>query len=523
MTVETDELEVTRIVQAGSGFLSQHSKELLFGLGDSKAVRQVTVVWPSGLRQTLPGLGLNQRHWIEEGKGAVRSEPFRAASAPSARDQAAAPATASAAAASGTWLYQPFPAPDFTARDLGGQERSLSALAGHPAVVLFWATWAPPSRAALAELARHGQALAAAGASVLAVAVDPAVDEAKVRAAASGLPIQVVAGSEELAGTWSILNRYLFDRREDLPLPTAFLLNAQGEVVKVYRDPILASAVLADVPRIDGSSTDRLARAVPFHGTFTSAPADRGYFQYGLELSEQGFDRAALPVFEKVAKQDPSAITFYNLGTLYMKGGNPSGAGAAFARALELSPDDAEAANSLGALLAQSGQVPAAIERFRAALASRPDFPDALNNLGFALFQSGQPDQALDLYQKALALQPGFAEALNNLGIFYGRQGDLERARAYFQQAVERRPAYGEAASNLALVLGAQGDTDGAVAVLEKSLAANPAFEMTYVTLARVHLKAGRRREAVQVLEKLLQRNPKHPLGLDLLRQAQAP
>jgi len=521
VTVETDQRRLTRVVRAGSGFLSQHSKELLFGLGPSQAVRAVTVVWPSGRTESLSGVAMNERHWIEEGKGVVRSAPFRPASAPSSRDAAAGATTL--AADTGTWLYEPFPAPDFKARDLAGQDRSLAALAGHPAVVLFWATWAPPSRAALLELSRHREALAAAGASLLAIAVDPAADLAKVRAAAGSLDLPVVAGSDVTAGAWSILNRYVFDRREDLPLPTAFLLDAAGAVVKVYRGPLSASAIAADVPRIEAPPAERLARAVPFRGTFTSAPGGRTYFQYGLELSEQGFDAAALPVFQRVARQDPSAITFFNLGTLEMKAGNPSGARADFERALSLQPDDAEAANSLGALLAQSGQLPEAIERFRAALAARPDFADALNNLGFALFQSGQADEALDLYQKALALHPGFAEALNNLGIFYGRQGDLGRARGYFAQAVEARPGYGEAASNLALVLAAQGDAEGAVAVLQKSLAANPAFEMTYVTLARIDLKAGRRREAVQALEKLLQRNPTHPLALDLLRQAQAP
>ncbi len=46
--VETDRLKRTKVVQAGSGFLSQHSKELLFGLGASQQIRTLTVVWPSG-------------------------------------------------------------------------------------------------------------------------------------------------------------------------------------------------------------------------------------------------------------------------------------------------------------------------------------------------------------------------------------------------------------------------------------------------------------------------------------------
>ena len=45
VTVETDKLRKTRIVQAGSGFLSQHSKELLMGLGASQRVLKLTVSW----------------------------------------------------------------------------------------------------------------------------------------------------------------------------------------------------------------------------------------------------------------------------------------------------------------------------------------------------------------------------------------------------------------------------------------------------------------------------------------------
>jgi Tfp pilus assembly protein PilF/peroxiredoxin len=522
VTVETDQLRVTRVVQAGSGFISQHSKELLFGLGQSQDIRKVTVAWPSGLSQTLQGLPLNHRVWIEEGSDAVRREPLAKASVPSAGDAPARAAEAVEPSSLGTWLYQPFPAPDFALKDLDGQDHSLASLAGHPAVVLFWATWAPPSRAALLELAGHGQAFAAAGASVLAVSVDAPADEAKVRAAVPGVAVPVLVASEEVAGTYSILHRYLFDRRDDLRLPTVFLVSAAGEIVKVYREPVLASRILEDLPRIAASPAERLARAVPFAGTFYSSPGERNEFQYGLELSEQGFDAPAVAVFERVAKLDPTAITLYNLGTLYLKRGNPLGARAAFERALEMQPEYADASNSLGALLAQSGEVPAAIERFRAALQARPDFPDALNNLGFALSQTGQLAQAFELYQKALALQPGFPEALNNVGIFFGRQGDLDQARTYFQQAVAQRPGYGEAANNLALVLGAQGDPEGAIAVLQRSLAESPAFEMTYVTLSRIYLRTGRRREAVQVLERLLQRSPNNALGLEILRQAQA-
>jgi Tfp pilus assembly protein PilF/peroxiredoxin len=519
VTVETDRLRRTKTLQVGSGFMSQHSKELLFGLGQSDRIAKVTIVWPSGLSQTLSGLPLGHRVWVEEGREPLRMEPFRARSVPGSTLLAIEPPQPPVPRSSGTWLYEPIPAPPFSLRGLDGQEHSLGAVSGRPAVVLFWATWAPPSQVALQELARQRQALATVGTSVLALSVDKSEDEPKVRAAMQGLGLPVMMASEEVAGTYTILHRHLFDRREDLRLPAVFLVNGQGEIVKLYRDRIVPSQILEDVPKMEASAAERLARAVPFAGSFHSKPGQRSYFQYGLELSEHGFDAPALVAFERVAKADPSALTFYNLGTLYMKGGETNSARTAFERALELQPDYADASNSLGALLAQSGEVPAAIERFRAALQARPDFADALNNLGFALFQTGQPAQAYELYQKALALAPDFPEALNNIGIYFGRQGDLEAAQRYFQQALDKRAGYSEAANNLALVLSARGERDAAVALLTRTLEQAPEFEMTYVTLSRLYLAGGQRREAGQVLERLLQRNPKHPLGLQILRQ----
>ncbi|PYQ19623.1 MAG: hypothetical protein DMF79_12175, partial [Acidobacteria bacterium] len=519
VTVETDKLRRTKIVQIGSGFLSQSSKELLFGLGKSERVVKATIVWPGGSTETLPELPLNQRSWIEEGKGLVRSEPFRKNRPAASAATTAELGNAAPLPSGGTWLYEPFPAPDFALRDLEGEEHSLSGLRGRPGLILFWATWAPPSREALGALAREHRALTAAGTTVLAVDVDPPADEAKVRAAARGLGLPVMLAGEETAGAYGVLNRYLFDRREDLRLPTVFLVNGQGEVVKVYRESIAASRILEDLPRIEASPAERLGRAVPFEGTFSSTPGRRNYFQYGLELSEQGFDPAALAAFQRVVKSDPSAMTYYNLGTLYMRLGQPVVAKGAFEHALELQPDYPEASNTLGALLAQSGDVPGAIARFRAALKTKPEYPDALNNLGYTLFQAGQANEAQDLYQKALKLQPDFPEAFNNLGILFGRRGDLESAESYFKKAVERRPGYGEATNNLALVLAARGDAPGAILLLQRFLEQDPRFEMAYVTLAKVYLNAGRRREAVQVLELLLQRNPKHPIGLQILQQ----
>jgi len=515
VTLEADTLRRTKVVQAGSGFLSQHSKELHFGLGASRRVNALTVEWPSGSRQVFSDVPLNHRLVIEEG-GEPRPAPFRAAQGLPVDSAVIAPAVPP----SGSWLYETFPAPDFSLRDLSGEQRSMSALRGRPVVALFWATAAGGSRAALQALARGAETLARAGVGVIAVALDAPEDLPKVRGAASGVTtLPVVLATEEVGRSYAILNRHLFMNRQDLRLPTAFLLDAEGGVVKVYRDRMDVVEILRDVPRIEAAPVERLARAVPFEGTFHSSTGVRNYLPYGRELLDQGLEAAALVAFERAAQGNPTASTLYRLGTLLVKSGQTAQARATFERTLAMQPGLSEASNDLGALLAQGGDLPAAIQRFRAALATTPDYPDALNNLGYALLLTGQAQEARELYEKALRLQPDFPEALNNLGLLFAREGQMDRAEPYFREALSKRPDYGEAGNNLALVHVSRGESDTAIALLRGMLDADATFEMTYVMLAKIYLAAGREQEGLQVLERLLQRNPTHTLGLELRRQ----
>jgi Tfp pilus assembly protein PilF/peroxiredoxin len=515
VTVETDRLRRTKEVQAGSGFLSQHSKELLFGLGASQRIVRLTVEWPSGRRQVFADVPLNHRLRIEEGSE-PQPEPY--ATLPKLAADVTPPEPPSPP--STTWLFEPFPAPDFSLKDLRGEERSLSALQGRPAVVLVWATEAAPSRTALLALGEGGEALAQAGIGAAAIALDTSDNVAKVRAAASGVTtVPVLIASDEVALGYAILNRHLFMNRQDVQLPTTFLLDAQGRIVKVYRERVDVSLILQDALRIEAPPAQRLARALPFEGTFSAAPGRRDYVPYGRDLLDQGLEAQAVVAFEQAARASPSASSLYRLGNLLVKTGQPAKAKAAYERALEMQPDLSEASNDLGTLLAEGGDVPAAIERFRAALAATPDYPDALNNLGYALLLTGRGQEARELYERALKLQPDFPEALNNLGLILGREGAMESAEPYFRKALEKRPGYGEAANNLALVLVNRGQPDAAIQLLQAFIEKNPESESSYITLARIYLSSDRQQEGLATLDLLLQRNPTHALALDIARR----
>jgi Tfp pilus assembly protein PilF/peroxiredoxin len=512
VTVETDRLRRTKVVNAGSGFLSQHSTELLFGLGPSRRVERLTVEWPSGRRQEFTDVPLERRVRIEEG-GDPTLEPY--ASAPPLAAEAAAPRRQAPPRAN--WLFEPFPVPDAPLQDLEGRERSLSTLRGRPAVLLFWSAQSSESQTALQGLARGAASLAQAGVRSLAISLDGPADAAKVRAAARGASaLPVAVASDEAALGFAILFGYLFLTRQPLPLPTVFLLDSAGRVVKVYREGVDVPSILRDAAAIEVPPDERLARALPFGGTLESPPPSRSYNPYGRELLDQGLERQAVVAFEYAAKGSPSPAVLYRLGSLLARTGQRDKARDAYERALALEPDLAEASNDLGALLAEEGELPAAIDRFRAALAATPEYPDALNNLGYALLLTGREGEARELYERALKLQPDFPEALNNLGLILGRQGDLDGAYRYFSQALRARPDYGEAANNLALVLVRRGRIDEAIRLLEDLLGKNPASESTYVTLAKIYLATDRREEGLRVLDRLLARNPSHPEAREL-------
>ncbi len=76
ITVETGAGRQTRMLQAGSGFLSQHSKEVFFGLGEAKGPVRASIHWPSGLVQELRDLPINHRIWVDEGTEPSRMEAF---------------------------------------------------------------------------------------------------------------------------------------------------------------------------------------------------------------------------------------------------------------------------------------------------------------------------------------------------------------------------------------------------------------------------------------------------------------
>lgn len=68
LVVLDDGTRQSQVVLAGSGFSAQSDMTLHFGLGDSRAIADVSVVWPNGASQSFGALQPRRRHVLEQAR-----------------------------------------------------------------------------------------------------------------------------------------------------------------------------------------------------------------------------------------------------------------------------------------------------------------------------------------------------------------------------------------------------------------------------------------------------------------------
>ena len=297
---------------------------------------KLTVDWPSGKTQVFTDVPLDHRLRLDGGRRArARSRSRRRRRwpwTPTPPPPASPP--------SATWLYEPFPAPDFSLPDLRRRD-ALARGAARPARSCCW----PGRRARRAALRRA-----------------PGAGRGKPRARRRGRR-RARAGLRRArgpaAGPRRGVGRELAARgrsRRDAVAPE--LRHPQPPPVHEPPGPAAADRLPArrggprgeGLPRAPGRrprscATPRGSRwprpsgsraPLPFAGTFYSPAGQRNYLPYGHELLDQGLETAAVVAFERAAQANPSASTLYRLGTLLVKSGQPDeGEGRARARARE--------------------------------------------------------------------------------------------------------------------------------------------------------------------------------------------
>jgi tetratricopeptide (TPR) repeat protein len=497
-------LKQTRFVQAGTGYLAQHSKELFFGLGKARGTVKVSVRWPSGARQDLGELPVGHRVWVEEEHGVTKTEVFRKAPLPTDFTKSAEHARVGLPEAVETWLLAPVTVPEILAEGETGNMGRLASLRGKRVLLYFSTAASPVCREELGKLRSLEKQWIHAGLELLVVSTDKNganIDGSAVKANAESLAI------------YNILFRSLFDRHRDMPLPIAMLIDEIGAIVKVYQGRIPTDGVERDAASIPKNDAERIAKALPFRGVSARYEFGRNYLSYGSVFFERGYLGQAEVFFKLALDEDPqSAEAYYGLGSVYLEQQNPVPARASFQKAVQLKASypgtTSRAWNNLGILDARQMRTDDAIANFKRALEIDSAYIVALDNLGNAYRQAKKSKEAAQTFSRAIELDPDDAEANYGLGILNAQEGHEANALEYLQRALKTRPNYPEALNNLGvLYLHMDRPADAEKSFLE-TIRVAPEFAQAYFNVARLYALQGDKAKARGVLQSYLKIKP---------------
>ncbi|MGP0020551.1 MAG: FG-GAP-like repeat-containing protein [Candidatus Sulfotelmatobacter sp.] len=523
VTVETAAGRQTRMLQAGSGFLSQHSKGIFFGLGEAKGPVRASIRWPSGLVQELNNAPINHRIWVEEGAEPSRMERFmspagkRSSVQPeAAREIESLPGTVE------TWLLSPIAAPDFSLPDSSGKVRALSATRGKPTLLNFWTTKSLDAWEQLRGLQKCYAGWETKGWQLISVNLDDPADDLAPIIGQVAFPI--LHGLEDVAAIYNILYRQMFDRHRDLSLPTSFLIDSKGDIVKVYQGAIVPEHVEQDFQQIPQNETERFARALPFPNATHALEFGRNYLSYGALFFQRGYLDQAEASFQQALRDDPSsAEALYGIGSVYLNQNNNAAAREIFERAVKLPanyPDTLpDAWNNLGVIATREEHLDDSVSCFLQALKLNPHHLLSLDNLGNAYRVQKRWDEARKVLERALEVAPQDAEANYSLGMVFAQTDDAAKAEEHLQRALQSRPVYPEALNNLGVLYLVTQRRDQAVASFEQCIRVAPSFDQAYLNLARIYALEGVRDKARSVLLDLLKQHPDHAQSKQMLEQ----
>ena len=527
VTVETSFRRQIRTLQTGSGFLAQHTKELFFGLGAQESPVNATVEWPSGIVQKLEGLPVNHRVFVEEGLAPTRIEPFKHFSGAfpeetntvrSSRHQLPRETE--------TWLLVPVPAPHFSLPDQSGRIESLASHRGKPVVLYFCSDLAADSQKHLEELERFHERWSRRDLQLFAMLVgragigDPSHSEIPSRR----YSFPLLKASPDVIAVYNLLFRQMFDRHRDMDLPTSFLIDSPGRLVKIYQGRLPGERLQADFDGIPQNDAERIAKALPFPGLTHTFEFGRNYLSLGFGFFERGYFKEAELFYRQAVNEDPrSADALYALGSACLQLQKDEEARDDFQRALQLHANYPGTVpncwNNLGLLSARQGNTPAAIQYFQRAIQIDPEHSIALLNLGNAYRQSKDWPQAHKMLALAVALAPDDPETNYSLGMVFAEQDDTEQASQYLLKALALRPVYPEALNNLGILYLRTRRPEDAIRSFEESIRVAPGYDQSYLNLARLFALQGDREKARATLLELLKQHPGNPRALAELEE----
>jgi tetratricopeptide (TPR) repeat protein len=418
----------TKFVQAGCGYLSQHTKTLYFGMGEALGAKSVRIEWPGGATQEFSNLASGALHEIEEGAEQVRTAAFAIRKNPPAPDRAI-PTENAAPVFADTWLIEPVPLPE--PAPAGYLQITDPALAGQaPAPRVEWyrlfirylfdlhaevkfPVWLLVDNQSRAQLicfsnpARRFDASAAPLPFPGKYCTPPHRNYSSLGAAfhAAGFPEQAL--------------RYL----ELSPQSDPKILAAIGQIH-------------LEAARWD-QAKKYLEQCVTLQPDFAEAWNNLGNAAVG-----SGNLRKGLENYEKAISLQPAMVpALINAGQARAGLGDAAGAEKLYERALAADPNSSAAANQMGELYAARRQYAKAKTWYQRALEARRDYQPAIGNLAALYTLNNQPNDAIAALRYGISVSPDETSFYLNLASLYRKAGNADKARQTIRGLLARQPS----------------------------------------------------------------------------------
>ncbi|MGJ8724735.1 MAG: ASPIC/UnbV domain-containing protein [Roseibacillus sp.] len=488
--LEGDDRPLTRSRTAGDSFISQGSSWLHFGLGVEPKIARVIVHWPAGQSEEFTGIESGGRYLLHQGQ-------------PQAKGWSP-PAQVKFAEVSPLEL----PHEPEQARIVLPNSLLLPLLQTHegaaisdfnkegPTLINLWSQTCSSCLEELKEWTEFKPKFEAAGLRVIALNTDAIgqtdeSSEGQDFLSEIEFPYSAQSANVETLQRLDLFQQSFLDRWLPLPVPCSFLLDRFGKAAVIYKGPVAAETLLADLALLEADSETLRSNATPFAGIWADGPplvgpksyvtrlldykkladAERYYRRY-VEMERSLPDTPSGPMIEalkflallasrtenfapavahleeaiSIVPEDPELQQLLKEAQEKLKGATPTDLLSPLLAKVEAEPKNGKAHLELADAYRNLGEAAKAVESYKNTLRNDPKLFVAAGKLAWILAthpspEIREPEAALQLANRLVAMNgamnPNF---LDLQGIALAANGKYEAAAEKAEAALPLVP-----------------------------------------------------------------------------------
>jgi Tfp pilus assembly protein PilF/peroxiredoxin len=321
-------------------------------------------------------------------------------------------------------------APDFTLKNINGQEASLSGFLQRKTIVLvFWSTWSANSQRALKRFEDFQRKYRDSGLQIVGINADN-------QTISSEDIDNIKKMLKELDITFPVLldrNLNTFHSYGIIALPSTVVISGGKIIYELPGLPLVGTEDMFDylLTLVGESPRAKVKpRYQPQHEAVADANLARGFVKKKMTMM-------AYPLFKRAIEKDPKYILPYvELAKLYAADGNFAQAQETLKKALSAEPDNVVVMSELGYLLCREGKPDEAVEILAKADQVNTYTPSHYY-FAYAMGKEGKFNEALAAFAKALALNPFDYMTYLLRGEIYEDNKKPREAAADYRKALE--------------------------------------------------------------------------------------